>query len=162
VTTARHAIAIDEKRRPFSEYRFDEAVVAQSQGRFQERWFAGVHGDIGGENTDDDQLPDIAFAWIAHEAIAATADGDEVGLLVDPTRYYELVGVDLGAQLPPTRALGVITPNKAVWRLALGWRMRPIRQGDEIDESVRYRMKHSDQIAGGYNPKNLPRRMGEH
>jgi uncharacterized protein (DUF2235 family) len=162
VATARHAIAIDEKRRPFSEYRFDHAIVAQSQGRFQERWFAGVHGDIGGEGTNDDQLPDIAFSWILREAIAAAANGDEVGLIVDPKRYRKLVGVDLGAQLPPKRALGTITPNKAIWRFALGWRVRPIRQDDDIDETVKYRIDHSDQIAGGYDPKNIPlHRTGE-
>ena len=48
VATARHAIAIDERRCPYAEYRVDEEALAASPGRFQELWFAGVHGDIGG------------------------------------------------------------------------------------------------------------------
>jgi uncharacterized protein (DUF2235 family) len=157
VNMARHAIAIDEKRRPFAEYRFDASAVDASNRRFQERWFAGVHGDIGGEKTKDDQLPDIAFSWIVREAIAASTDEDKVGLLVDADRYRDLVGVDLGAELPPERVLGVITPNKKVWRLALGWRVRQIGADDEIDPSVHYRIDHPDALAERYDPTNLPR-----
>jgi uncharacterized protein (DUF2235 family) len=155
VANARHALAIDEKRRPFTEYRFDPDVVSQSGGRFQERWFAGVHGDIGGECTKEDQLPDIAFAWMVREAMAAAADGEEVGLRVDPNRYRKLVDVDLGAELPPDRIRGVITPNKWVWRLALGWRVRPIEATDDVDQSV---WDRKEALGNRYDPENLPPR----
>ncbi|TVX98907.1 DUF2235 domain-containing protein [Mycolicibacterium porcinum] len=148
VANARHALAIDEKRRPFTEYRFDAAAVEGSSGRFQERWFAGVHSDIGGEGTPDNRLPDIAFAWMVQEAVAA-------GLLVNDARYHALVGVVLGAALPPDRALGVITPNKGIWRLARGWRVRPIPPSDDVDPSVYERIAWT---GNGYAPRNLPLR----
>src|SRR5262249_46485190 len=68
VATARHALAIDERRRPYAEYRFKPEAVAAAKGRLQELWFAGVHGDIGGQNRDDDRLPDVAFSWMVKEA----------------------------------------------------------------------------------------------
>ena len=108
VETARHALAIDERRRPFAAYRIKPGAVAASGGRFQEMWFAGVHGDVGGEDRDDDQLPDIAFSWMVKEAHAA-------GLQVNNRRYKQLLCVDFAEDLPTDRALGVIHPNHKLW-----------------------------------------------
>jgi uncharacterized protein (DUF2235 family) len=149
VATARHALAIDERRRPYSEYRFKAEAVAAAKGRLHELWFAGVHGDIGGQNRDDDRLPDIAFSWMAKEASAE-------GLSVDPQRYRRLVGVDIGDDLPADRALGVIHPNNPWWWLAGGWRPRPIRPDDELHPSVRYRIEATKNDATPYRPTNLP------
>ena len=149
VASARHALAIDERRRPFAEYRFKAEAVAASQGRLQELWFAGVHGDIGGQNRDDDRLPDIAFSWMVKEAVAE-------GLAVDPKRYRRMVGVNIDDDLPANRALGVILPNNGWWRLAGGWRPRPIRPDDVLHPSVRYRIRATKNDARPYRPKNLP------
>lgn len=149
VATARHALAIDEHRRPFAEYRFKTEAVAAAQGTLQELWFAGVHGDIGGQNRDDDRLPDIAFSWMVKEAAAE-------GLRVDPRRYRRLVAVDIGGDLPADRALGVIRPNTPWWWLAGGWRPRPIRPDDELHPSVRYRIEATKNDAPPYRPTNLP------
>ena len=40
----RHAVSIDERRRPFREYPIDDP----DEGSREEVWFAGVHSDIGG------------------------------------------------------------------------------------------------------------------
>lgn len=162
VTTARHALAIDERRRPFAEYRIKPEAVAASHGRFQEMWFAGVHGDIGGQNRADDQLPDIAFSWMVKEAIAARPSGPDGkpgdGLLVDARRYRRLLGAGLDEALPADRALGAIEPNAGIWRLALGWRVRRIDPLDPIHPSVYYRVDHPERLAKPYRPKNLPPR----
>jgi uncharacterized protein (DUF2235 family) len=140
VATARHALAIDERRRPFAAYRFEAEAVAASEGRFQELWFAGVHGDVGGQNRDKDKLPDIAFSWMVKEAVAE-------GLAVDAKRYRHLVGVSLGDDLPADRALGVIVPNSRWWWLAGGWRPRPIEPDDKLHPSVRYRIEATKKMA---------------
>jgi uncharacterized protein (DUF2235 family) len=80
VATARHALAIDERQRPFAAYRFEAEAVAMFEGRLQEIRFAGVHGDIGGQNRDDDRLPDIAFSWVVKNAVTQ-------GLAVNAKRY---------------------------------------------------------------------------
>jgi uncharacterized protein (DUF2235 family) len=152
VATARHALAIDERRRPFAEYRFKPGAVAASGGQFQELWFAGVHGDIGGQNRDDDRLPDIAFSWMVKQAVAE-------GFAVDPKRYRRLVEVKFDDDLPVDRALGVILPNSRWWRLARGWRSRPIRGDDELHPSVRYRIEATKDDAKPYRPKNLPPKL---
>jgi uncharacterized protein (DUF2235 family) len=152
VERARHAIAIDERRRPFTDYRIDADAVAASQGRFQELWFAGVHGDIGGQNRDDDRLPDIAFSWMVKEALAE-------GLAVNAKRYRHLVGVNLDDDLPADRALGVILPNNRWWWLAGGWHLRCIQPDDELHPSVRYRIEATKNDPTPYRPKNLPEKL---
>lgn len=51
VREARHALAIDEERLSFRHMRFD--ATARSWQSVTERWFAGVHSDIGGGYPDD-------------------------------------------------------------------------------------------------------------
>jgi uncharacterized protein (DUF2235 family) len=149
VATARHALAIDERRRPFAEYRFKADAVAASDGRLHELWFAGVHGDIGGQCREDDKLPDIAFSWMVKEAAAQ-------GLAVNAKRYHQLVGANIGDELPDRLALGVIRPNSRWWLLAGGWRRRPIWPDDVAHPSVRYRIEATKNDANPYRPKNLP------
>lgn len=149
VDVARHAMAIDERRRPFVVERFKPEAVAASAGRFQEQWFAGVHGDVGGQDSTEDQLPDIALSWMVHEAVDA-------GLQIKTKRYRQLLGVDFADALPAERALGVITPNVRWWVLAGGWRSRRILPGDTIDPSVRYRIEHTSGWPKPYRPSNLP------
>jgi uncharacterized protein (DUF2235 family) len=152
VESARHALAIDERRRPFAAYRIKPEAVAASGGRFQEMWFAGVHGDVGGEDRDDDQLPDIAFSWMVKEAAAT-------GFAIDPKRYKSLLGVGIDHELPAERALGVIHPNSKWWRLARGWLPRTIRPGDAIHPSVRYRIEATKNGPNPYRPPNLPKEL---
>lgn len=67
----RHALALDEHRKPFeprlySENNFGSATDAQS---LRQLWFRGVHGDIGGGYAlDDSALPQLALAWMADQA----------------------------------------------------------------------------------------------
>ena len=84
VETGRLALAVDEDRRPYHEYRFDADEVARRPGRLEEMWFAGVHSDVGGQFPDDHDLSDIALGWMADQARAA-------GLRVErlaPTRSW--------------------------------------------------------------------------
>lgn len=145
VGTARHAIAIDERRRPYKEYRFDKEAVAASDGRYAEMWFAGVHSDVGGQFPDDHDLSDIAFAWMVEQAVAQ-------GLRVDPKRYHRLLKVDLGAPVPVERALGRIHPNGKSWALLGGWRTREILPGDAVHPSVLHRIEATSGDASPYRP----------
>jgi uncharacterized protein (DUF2235 family) len=126
VTNARLALAIDESRRPYGEYRFDPREVARRPG-LQEMWFAGVHSDVGGYFEDNHKLSDIALAWVAGEAIA-------LGLRVDAAAYQRLLGVPPGASLPASPS-GQVHENSAWWGL-LGWHHRRILPGDQIHPSV--------------------------
>ena len=146
---ARHALAIDERRRPFKEYRFRQDLVDRDDDRFQEMWFAGEHSDVGGQFPDDHQLSDIAFAWLVKEASTA-------GITIDEGRYHYLLGEDIADELPADRALGRIHTNSWAWMLAGGWRSRPIRPTDSIHSSVLHRIEMTKDSAKPYRPR-LPR-----
>jgi uncharacterized protein (DUF2235 family) len=144
VATARHALAIDERRRPFTEYRIDPRVVADHAGDYTEMWFAGVHSDIGGM-FEDHRLSDIAFAWMVEGA-------QEAGLGIDSAAYRHLLGVRPGEALPADLPLGRIHRNGWLWALAGGWRTRPILPGDLVHPSVRERMEKTAGDARPYRP----------
>jgi len=72
VENARHACAVDENRIGFPPLLFEELEEANARlGReaFQQRWFCGAHGDIGGGI--DSKLSPLALKWIADGASAA-------------------------------------------------------------------------------------------
>ena len=90
----RHAVAIDEVRRPFAPYLVyrpssNHLLVDASQD-LKEVWFSGVHSDVGGMFAEGTRLSDIALKWMADEAVAK-------GLLVRRIAYADmskLEGVD--------------------------------------------------------------------
>jgi uncharacterized protein (DUF2235 family) len=141
VEAARHALSIDERRRPFAEYRFNPDTVAESNGRYQEMWFAGVHSDVGGQFPDDHRLSDIALSWMVKEAEAK-------GLLVRKQRYFDLLNFHWDDEVPADNALGRIHKNEKVWWLAGGWRNRKVLPTDAIHPRVQYRIENID----GYRP----------
>ena len=98
VENARHAVAIDERRKLFPVVRFDDVdELNASRGYdssddyapYQERWFPGVHGSVGGGG-DIRGLSDDALMWVLSGAKRAglrldTARGTRIhGLRPDP------------------------------------------------------------------------------
>ena len=67
VARVRHAIAIDEWRTPYCEYRFTPSP-GRGADHFREVWFAGVHSDVGGV-LGLNRSSDIALKWMVDEAI---------------------------------------------------------------------------------------------
>ena len=81
VLSARHACAIDERRNtlpvtPWTNLKFlNEAVAAKepfepNKAPYQQKWFAGQHGDVGG-GLENGVLSDIPLRWIADGAAQA-------------------------------------------------------------------------------------------
>lgn len=67
VTTARHALSLDERREDF------EPTIWQPNNNvdLKQVWFAGVHSDIGGgyeNDPDNTTLADIPMTWLMKEA----------------------------------------------------------------------------------------------
>ncbi|MGY3916616.1 DUF2235 domain-containing protein [Aeromonas australiensis] len=88
IQTARHAVAIDEKRGSFT-----PTLWESDPGRdIVQRWFVGVHSDVGG-GYKERGLSDITLAWMMEEAalcglafregVDAQLRPDPVGLLHD-------------------------------------------------------------------------------
>jgi uncharacterized protein (DUF2235 family) len=78
IVYAYHALAIDERRRPFKPTlwtRTKRPAAARKQ-ILEQVWFVGCHSNIGG-GYDDAGLSDTAFLWMASKAAAAAEeDGD--------------------------------------------------------------------------------------
>jgi len=66
VACARHALAMDERRRDFTPTLWTRWGRGQD---VEQRWFAGVHGDVGG-SYGDCGLGDLTLDWMLQEAQA--------------------------------------------------------------------------------------------
>jgi uncharacterized protein (DUF2235 family) len=62
-----HALAKDEKRWPFRPTLW-ELTDGHDPAHFEQKWFDGVHCDVGG-GYPDSELSDVALEWMAEKAI---------------------------------------------------------------------------------------------
>jgi uncharacterized protein (DUF2235 family) len=66
IQAAAHAVAIDEKRWPFRPTLW-QLSSSHNPANFEERWFPGVHSDVGG-GYPETGVADIALDWMAAKA----------------------------------------------------------------------------------------------
>jgi uncharacterized protein (DUF2235 family) len=137
----RHAVAIDEKRRPYEEYLVLPPKKPGAPGPLIEQvWFAGVHSDVGGTFDDDPKLPTIALKWIVDGALDSQ-------LLLKKGAYAKHFTLDSG------HALGTIHRMGAVWAL-LTYRHRRVPEDAGVHSSVRLRIE-SDAGYGRRIPRSV-------
>lgn len=122
----RHAISIDEHRRPYREYLVSPLRRGADQQRIDEAWFAGVHSDVGGTFVDDARLSRVTLKWMVDGALDA-------GLLLRPGAY------DQQCAVTEADASGTVHRMGIAW-LLVGRRSRPIPAGSRLHASVRSRM----------------------
>lgn len=67
VENAFHAMAIDEKRKHFRATRWQRQADSPTDQRLEQRWFVGVHSDVGG-GTRHTGLSDLALVWLTDRA----------------------------------------------------------------------------------------------
>jgi uncharacterized protein (DUF2235 family) len=104
VQNAFHALAIDERRKPFAptlwEVRDEDVRDGTRKQRVEQAWFAGVHSNVGGGYTDT-RLSDIALDWMLRRAGSCGLELDPwneeldcCGTLYDSMSwYYKALGV---------------------------------------------------------------------
>ncbi|HET9069465.1 MAG TPA: DUF2235 domain-containing protein [Amaricoccus sp.] len=146
VGAARHAVAIDERRRTFPPTLWDnlEAMNCGVEGAYAQRWFPGDHGAVGGGGVVT-ALSDDALVWVAEGAMAR-------GLGLDPLAVARWrAGCD---------CLGPLVSPKPLWRRLLALdsadRAGPGRLGDLAEAAVR-RWRGDP----GYRPRPLARLAGQ-
>ncbi|MHC3472119.1 DUF2235 domain-containing protein [Streptomyces sp. 7R007] len=135
----RHAVSLDEKRRPYREFlvRPREPDPETGESTAEEVWFAGVHCDVGGtfdHAPGDPLLSTIALKWIT--------DGvrDELDFREDA--YAEQTAVtEAFAEAP-------VHHNGPLWVL-VGRRSRPVPPAAVLHSSVRLRRERHP----GYHPE---------
>lgn len=134
VLNAYHALAIDEKRKPFR-----PTIWKTKKGRKNSAqvWFAGVHSDVGGGYADAG-LSDKALLWMAEKA-------ERCGLALN--RAY--LGRILAEDSPETLHNSMTAAYKR-----LGTYIRPIGVSNR-DESVHPSAIERHRDRRGYRPENL-------
>jgi uncharacterized protein (DUF2235 family) len=125
VATVRHAVSIDEKRRPYHEYLVEPRPGHQTPV-IDEVWFAGVHSDVGGTFEDDPRLSEITLKWMADGALAA-------GLMLRTGAYGK------SCPVVAENAVGTVHRMGWVWGL-LTYRRRHVPGTARVHQSVRDRI----------------------
>jgi len=136
VAVVRHAVSIDERRRPYREC-LVPVRPAGSDPRVTETWFAGVHSDVGGGFDDGPELGKVSMRWMLDGAVAE-------GLLIRSRRYAGRYAVS------DSDALGAVHKMGWLWALAT-FRRRPVPSGARVHASVRTRISTDEAYA-----KNVP------
>lgn len=123
VDYAFHAVAIDEKRKPFQAALWQNPFH-QDFVRVEQVWFPGVHSDIGG-GYDDHRLGDIPLRWLidrlergpgteagAHVRFTRFArNGGEAGQTNEPIPMETKAAAPLDDTRAGPRPLGPVTPD---------------------------------------------------
>ncbi len=130
-----HAISIDEKRSKFRPNLWDENSKNKDENQIiKQVWFAGVHSDIGGSYKEDG-LSNITLSWMVYEACRH-------GLFVNKKEIEKI------EPSPEGKLHNSLLP---IWWI-LGWKIRKIKEGSLIHNSVYERIKKVIK----YKPKNVP------
>ena len=125
------ALAINERRYFFQPSIWDEEVSQEGQ-TIEQVWFAGCHGDVGGQDADRG-ISDIPLVWMLNRA-------ENCGLKLRSSWQDDL---------NPDPLAKVRDSDTGFWRL--GAEDRPICEGANIHRSVLYRIESL-----GVRPANLP------
>lgn len=123
VDSIRHAVSIDERRKPYRELPFDPRPGVQ------EAWFAGVHSDVGG-TFEEYELATISLKWVVDGVI-----GED--LLFRDGAYQQQTSLDID------NSIGEIHKMGRLWNLA-GVRGRKISDAALIHSSVGVRQERLD------------------
>jgi uncharacterized protein (DUF2235 family) len=167
VASARHALAIDEARFAFpptfwtnleelnSRYRM---TVEPHELPYQQRWFPGTHGDIGGGDGDP-KLADFPLVWVVQGA-------QEAGLAIEDTigSPYGDVLARLDPVAPDVGPKGLKRLSIANWPLRRRQIMPGLKRREVVDRggavetihlATALRVKGLEAIGKRYRPPNL-------
>ena len=129
-----HALAIDERRKPFEPTLWDGELNADQH--IEQRWFAGVHTNIGG-GYDEGGLSNIALHWIKDKAVSHNLEVDEKFL-----KWYK-----------PFHKDTLYDSKKWYYVGSHVRKLLATRNGNEVvDETVCARIKD----VPDYDPENVP------
>ncbi len=149
VRAARHAVAIDERRRPFAPTLWSnlEALNAGREDRpYRQEWFPGDHGAVGGGGED------VAFAspsllWLMEGARAQ-------GLVFDPLVAAAIAGA--GDPLAaPDRLIQSGSGGFSAFLRRIGRDRGPVRRARDVSDAARDRWRAEGLEGGRYRPPPL-------
>ena len=147
IENAYHALAIDEKRKLFEPTLWRKSMAVKNDPnhpqKLEQRWFAGVHCNIGGGYVDHG-LSDLALNWLMEKASSAGLHFNTEKLLALNPKH-ELTFNPKG-ELRNSR-------SAMYWFWRPTWRTLSLNKdsNETLDESVIKRME----LDSNYRPRNL-------
>jgi uncharacterized protein (DUF2235 family) len=116
IEIGRHAVSIDERRAFFRSHLWlapKDPGAAHGPRDMLQVWFPGIHCDVGGGYPEETSgLSKYALGWMIEEAKAA-------GLLVDPEKRAEVLGLTGGGRYVPAKADAPSHESlKGAWNIA--------------------------------------------
>jgi uncharacterized protein (DUF2235 family) len=154
IENAFHALAIDERRRPFAPTLWElpeEDLQKAPHQRVEQVWFAGVHSNVGG-GYPDCGLSDVAFLWMMERAASC-------GLAFDEKFVQAAIRAAVDGELYDSfstafRAFGPHVREIAGTRTDA--RGRPVHTFERVHESaLERRQRCAAPPKGPYAPHNL-------
>lgn len=154
VSHIRHALSIDERR-----HDFQPEVFAPGGNDVKQRWFAGVHSNVGG-GLSEDGLANCALAWIVDEAEALGLEVNREFL-----RFFRCFAS--GAASRKTAMYKVVDTTLRALRGFKGERDLESAVGSTLDQTVFDRLNADPKnlpktMDGPYRPRNLMRYLKAH
>ena len=170
IKSARHAVAIDERRKDFVPTLWDNVpemntalgvAVEADDAPYQQKWFPGVHGSVGGGG-ERRGLSDRTLDWVLdgarHQGLELDASDHSRIFELEPN-YSEYL-----ANSPPPANPGVIdwlmalTPHAdrkpgptALYEVAISARQRWLEAAEKLKDGVRYRPPTLEGVASQLN-----------
>lgn len=148
VASARHAVAIDERRRSFVPTLWTNLPalrVARPGAEYRQEWFAGDHGSVGGGG-DVRGLSDITQAWILAGAVRA-------GLSVPDSVFTALQQGADAIKAPLRNQSAARSLVDEAMALTSAWREGP----DDVGNVSHPAIERWRRAQAGYQPKPLRR-----
>jgi len=135
IDNAYHALSIDEQRKPFAPSMWGTPI---GDMKMEQRWFAGVHSNIGG-GYNPDSLANFTLHYIVEKA-------KECGLSVDQD-YLKYFRSWVKTEIRHSMSLKYRVMGRNVRQISLGDGSNQV-----VDDSVYEKMKEDEK----YKPKNVP------
>jgi uncharacterized protein (DUF2235 family) len=150
VASARHAVAIDERRRSFVPTLWENLGKLRTDrpgADYRQEWFAGDHGSVGGGG-DITGLSDITCAWIANGARDQGLDtGPEMFAALHPSPF---------APLRNRKAAPSLTEQALA--LTAAWRAGP-DGSEEVSHPAIRRWRDHEPPTGWAGPRYRPKTL---
>lgn len=146
VASARHAVAVDERRRNFEPTLWENLSDLNAKDvakAYEQSWFQGVHGSIGGGGNIRD-VSDITLGWITEGAMRSGLE-IEAGVLKDMTSFSNVMGSLDGSDKPPSLLTRIM-------RLGSRDRKAPLEASELSPEVIERMAKDTDYRPGTLKP----------
>jgi uncharacterized protein (DUF2235 family) len=151
VQNAFHALAIDERRKPFAPTLWEQPAEDRGKNWVEQAWFPGVHANVGG-GYPDASLSDIALRWMIERVT------ERCGLAVDELFLARITNPSPTGRLYDSRNLGYRMLGELERQIdvrAAANERRGVRTWEYVHESAQRRLRDTASTAAAYRPRNL-------